>query len=238
MVAHFLSSGALFAFWPSMPRKNLVRSPVFPYHVTARVNNREAFPIPLFEMWSILNLQVTQIALLYGAEVHALVMMPNHFHLLMTLPDPEFDLGKVMNRFMCDLTLECHRYSGRSGRLFGKRYHWSIIRSSRYYGHVFKYIYRNPVKANLSETVEEYEFSTLRGLLGHQHLSFPIFFTRCGLELNIPEADDHYNWLEWLNRPFVKEAEVLIQKSLRKKEIEFLLCPQTRRPELLLEGLI
>jgi putative transposase len=221
-----------------MTRKLLERSDLFPYHLTARVNNKEPFPIPLDEMWQLIAKECFAIGLLYDVEFHALVLMPNHFHMILTLPNPDYDLGKVMSRFMSELTLSCHRKSGRCGRLFGRRYHWSIIKSSRYYGHVLKYVFRNPVKAKLCDSVEDYEFSTLRGMTGHRHLPFPIHFTRCGLETNLPEFELQDRWLNWLNTPFPNEAEALIQKCLLKKEIDSLLCRYKRIPEPLLEVLL
>jgi len=222
----------------TMPRKNLIRSDVFPYHITARVNNKEAFPILMSEMWTLTTSECYLVQLLYEVEIHALVLMPNHFHLLMTVPFEEFDLGKVMNRFMSDLTLHTHQKSGRSGRLFGKRYHWSLIQSSRYYGHALKYVYRNPVKGGLCETVEDYPFSTLHGLVGRTHLPFPIQFTRAGLERDIPDPKDGWPWLDWLNRPFPNEVGPLLRKALKQKELRFLLDQRTRRPESRLEDLL
>lgn len=48
------------------------------------------------------------------------------------------------------------------------------ILSSEYYKNAYKYIYRNPLDAGLCRTVEEYEYSSLRGLLGHSPLVVPV----------------------------------------------------------------
>ena len=169
-----------------MPRKKLLRSDIFPYHVTARTNNQERFPLPLEVVWSIVTNELLLISVLYKIEIQALVLMPNHLHLILTVP--EQDLGKIMNLFMSDVTREMNRRTGRTGHAFGGPYFWSIITSTRYYGHALKYVYRNPVRGKLCDQVEEYEFSTVQGLLGLKHLSFPLHYTRAGLELKDRKA--------------------------------------------------
>lgn len=217
-----------------MPRKILVRSNQLPYHVTARVNNREAFHVSLPQMWNIIGNECLNLQLVYGVEFHSVVMMPNHFHMLLTVP--EHDLGQVMNVFMSYVTRSSHLISGRSGRLFGSRYYWSLINSSRYFGHAYKYVYRNPVKGRLCDRVEEYPFSTLQGMLGETHLQFPLCFTKVAMELAFP-SEDTFEQLDWLNRPFSKEVEALIQKGLRRKYFDTIMDRKTRRPLEILESL-
>jgi hypothetical protein len=57
------------------------------------------------------------------------------------------------------------------------------------------------------------------------------------MELALP-AVEAYPQLEWLNRPFPKEAEALIQKGLRKRVFETVLDRETRRPVELLNELL
>src|SRR4051794_23831949 len=108
-----------------MPRKSFQRSNVLPYHVTARANNREAFHLPIRSVWAVIGLECLNLAWVYGVQFHALVLMPNHFHMLLTVP--EHDLGKAMNVFVSSATRTINLFSGRSGHVFGGPYHWSII---------------------------------------------------------------------------------------------------------------
>jgi putative transposase len=218
-----------------MPRKNLERSSVYPYHVTARTNNREPFALPLERFWEIVSHESLFLSLIYGAEFQAVVLMPNHFHIILTVP--QFDLGIVMNDFMKSISRTSNQLTGRTGHLFGGPHYRTIVKNSRYFGHVLKYVYRNPVKAGLCERVEDYSFSTLRGLSGEAHLPFPIFYTRMALESSLP-AFEAQSQLEWLNRPFPKEAEGLIQKGLRKSVFDLVKKETTRREHELLKDLI
>jgi hypothetical protein len=161
--------------------------------------------------------------------------MPNHIHMLMTVP--KHDLGQVMNVFISSVTRLSNLNSGRSGHLFGGPYHQSLIKNSRYFGHAFKYVYRNPVKAQICERVEQYPYSTLQGSLGSVHLPFPLFFTKVGMELALPSSESHEQ-LEWLNKPFPKEAEALIQKGLRRRVFDIVMDRKTRQPSQILTQLL
>jgi putative transposase len=218
-----------------MPRKLLEKTDVFPYHVTGRTNNREVFGLSMDTGWDIFGSECLTMNLISGIEIHAFVLMPNHFHMLITVP--ELDLGTVMRDFMSNVTRVHNRTAKRSGHLFGGPYHWSLIHSARYFGHAYKYVYRNPIKAGLCTRVEDYPYSTLFGQLGSAFLPFPIYFTRLGMEARLPSSEPFEN-LEWLNRPFSDEADRLIQKGLRKKVFEGLIHRKTRTPYEPLERLL
>jgi putative transposase len=215
-----------------MPRKPLQRSNLLPYHITARANNRERFPLPLEEIWEVITNECLVLSLVYEVEFHALVLMPNHFHMLVTTPVHE--LGDVMDVFMTSIARTVNLNSGRLGHLFGGPYYGSVIGNSRYFGHALKYVYRNPVKAKLSQFVEDYPYSTLRGLLGYSALPFPIHFTRTPMDLSLPifETDP---FLSWLNKPFPIESEDRIRKGLKRRIFDRPIDRKTRTRCNLLE---
>jgi REP element-mobilizing transposase RayT len=209
-----------------MPRKLLKRSDRLPYHVTARANNRECFPLAMDKLWKIVEDECLFLSIVYEVEFHALVLMPNHFHIILTVPT--HDLGVIMNEFMKSVSRRTNLESGRSGHLFGGPYHWSLINNSRYFGHALKYVYRNPVRAKICESVENYPYSTLFGLLGKAHLTFPLRFTRVGMEIALPSTEGELQ-LDWLNTPFPTESERLIQLGLRRRLFDSIIDRKTRR---------
>ena len=182
-----------------------------------------------------MGFECLNLTVIYEVEIHALVLMPNHFHMILTVP--QHDLGKLMSVFMNSITRTANLLSGRSGHLFGGPYHWSLINSSRYFGHALKYVYRNPVRAKICSVAEDYPFSTLQGLLGSAHLPFPLYLTRVGMELDLPSAETSKH-LEWLNKPFPKEAEDLIQRGLRKRLFDAIMDRKARRPFELLNEML
>lgn len=219
-----------------MGRRKLIRSDLFPYHLTGRTNNREAFPIPLEIVWTIFEREAYAIHTLYGTEIQSLVLMPNHFHLIATVP--EYDLGRVMNYFLTNISKSINAISGRVGHVFGGPYYWTLIDNSRYFGHAFKYVYRNPVRAGLCGRVEDYRFSTLHGRLGKSKLGFPLMLTRTGMEFNLPDSERVEAWLFWMNTPFATEAEDLIRYSLRRGKFGLPVNRKTRTPTSVLEQLL
>ena len=179
-------------------------------------------------IWKVTTSELYLLTLTHDVEIHSFVLMPNHFHLLLTVPKD--DLGRIMNLYMAAVTKTVNQLSGRSGRLFGGPYYWSIITCTRYYGHAFKYIYRNPVRAGICIRVEEYPFSTIQGLVGIAPAPLPLTYTRNGMEINLPEHENTPNWLDWLNTPFPREAEKLLRKVMSRREIKPIIERVKRKP--------
>ena len=199
-----------------MPRKQLIRSNEHPYHVSARANNREFFKVPLDSVWQIFIQQLSELEERFHIQVHSFVLMGNHFHLVLTVP--EKDLGTIMQHLIQSVTKTLNQKAGRSGRVFGSRYHGSIITSPHHFDGVMKYVYRNPVKAGLCENVERYPFSTLSCVLGSGSVPFelhPPFEEK----LLVPE-NDPLAYRAWLNRPFPNEIDQQIKAALQKTRFQ------------------
>ena len=197
-----------------MPRKTLIRSAVHPYHVTGRCNNRDAFYCSSEEVWRVFSWHLSEAAKKFEIKIHAFVLMPNHYHLLVSTPKD--DLGVVMQYFVLFLTKTLNAKTGRTGRVFGDRYHWSLIDTLDYFDYALKYIYRNPVKAGLSARVEDYPFSTLGGVLGSRRVLFPLHPPAENQPL-VPHGN-LVEFLTWLNQPFRKEQDEAIRKGFKKKQ--------------------
>jgi REP element-mobilizing transposase RayT len=195
-----------------MPRKSLIRSKIHPYHVTARCNNREPFHNSLNVVWKIINQELAEIVEVFGCKIHAFILMPNHFHLLITTPNE--DLGEVMQIFIQSITKKLNSNSRRIGRVFGARYHWSLIDHDQYYDCALKYVYRNPVKAKIIDRVEDYPYSTLKNILNQNHSQFPMHPPEGHLDL-VPNQDIQ-KFITWLNKPFIGEQDLVIKNALCK----------------------
>jgi REP element-mobilizing transposase RayT len=208
-----------------MARRKHYPTDRYPYHVTARAWNKEWFPLPLDESWKIYSHYLFLITLMYNVRIHAFVLMNNHFHMLITTP--EANLSQAMNYLMREVSKATNRQSGRINQVFGGPYHRSVIKNRLYYQHAYKYVYRNPIEAGVSERVENYSFSTLRGLLGLEQLPFPAFDNN-DLITN-PQAQ-----LDWLNTPY-PYPEMLedMRRALKHEECEFYADKNTQQASLL-----
>ena len=209
-----------------MPRKVIPPNDIFPYHVCARAHNRERFPIPISDMWSLFEDYLFLVVQLYGFQIHSFVLMPNHFHLLVRTP--EANLGEGMNYLMRESARETSRLSFRINQTYGGRYHRSLISNAQYFFDVYKYVYRNPVRANLCSSVEEYQFSTLRGLLGFERLSIPVIE-----DTILFDGENQTEVLKWLNQDPILGLEDEVRQGLRHANYELNTARKTNRKSLL-----
>lgn len=142
-----------------MPRKNLIRSDQFPYHVTIRTNNKEWFDIPMSKVWKICKRSISLADEKVPVKIDAFVLMNNHYHLLVFTPDANLDL--FMFHLNSEISRRIRRYTGRINRIFGDRYHWQLIQSDRRYKNVIRYVFQNPLREKLVERCEDYPYSSL-----------------------------------------------------------------------------
>lgn len=193
-----------------MPRKPLIKTHLFPYHIMSRSNNRERFYLPLEELWPLFLEVCSDTQKLYKPQFHGLILMSNHYHLVMDFPqaNPSECTAYLHREVARRSNLKC----GRINHFWGGRYKWSLINTSEYYWTALKYVFRNPVKANICRRVEDYPYSTLNQYFASGLFRQVDFFSECKklIELN----------LDWLNQSFSEEQNNAIARGLRKPEFQ------------------
>jgi len=190
-----------------MARKKLILSPDCVYHVLNRSNNKEFFYIPIHEAWAIFCEVLSLSSVLYKTEIYSFVLMSNHYHLIVAAPSRNLHL--FMRHFQTETTRRIQKQSGRINHVFGTRYKWSCLWTSAAYALAYKYVLRNPVKAEICTQVDAYPYSSLT-------LDLPIADRIGGLAVQVPQ--DHATRLEWLNKPTQKKTDEVIRRALRRKE--------------------
>lgn len=70
-----------------MPRPLVVQQSEFPYNISARCINREWFNVPMPVVWEIFCEELTRKCGKHNLQVHAFVVMSNHFHLIASTPE-------------------------------------------------------------------------------------------------------------------------------------------------------
>lgn len=90
-------------------------------------------------------------------DLDAWVVMPNHFHALVT-PLAERKLGEIVQSWKGASARAINVRSGRTGRLWQPEPYDHIVRSEEQMEHYRRYIAENPIKARLREG--EYALST------------------------------------------------------------------------------
>lgn len=200
----------------AMPRKKLIRTDQFPYHVTTRSNNKDWFKLSLDRVWNISQEGLAYAHKLCPVEIHAFVLMSNHYHLLVSTPQANIDcFMRAFNKYFSD---SINTYSGVINHKFGGPYNWSVVSKKEYLFNVYRYIFQNPVKAGMTLSCEEYPYSSLHGALSGTS----------GLVEYRPHFDDGFeHWLEFLNRVDLRESEI-IRRGLRRGDFRPAVDPLTR----------
>ncbi len=107
-----------------------------------------------------------------GWRIHAFVLMPNHYHLLVETPEANLVAG--MKWLQGTYTQRCHLRNGTCGHLFQGRYKAiPVSGDSNYFAAISLYIHLNPVRARLREVMknelEAYPWSSYRFYIQHEH---------------------------------------------------------------------
>ncbi|MEE3080484.1 MAG: transposase [Bdellovibrionota bacterium] len=155
-----------------MPRKKLIRTNLYYYHITTRSNHKEWFSLPLDKVWLISKNAINKAMKNNPAIISQFVLMSNHYHLLIKTPNKDID--KFMFWFNKTFSDSLRKESGQVNRMFGSSYKWTLIYEYRYLRNVTKYIYQNPLRANIVDKCEDYPYSTLHYLHHHKNLGFKI----------------------------------------------------------------
>jgi REP element-mobilizing transposase RayT len=100
---------------------------------------------------------------LFDLQVAAYGLMPNHYHLL--LHTPSGNLSRAMRHVNGVYTQRYNRRWKTDGQLFRGRYKSILVEQDSYLLELLRYIYRNPVRANLCKTVADYSWSSHQGYL-------------------------------------------------------------------------
>lgn len=141
-----------------MARLPRLSVPGYPHHVIQRGNNRQ----PIFNSpadYSFLLALLDTTARQFGVELHAYVLMTNHFHLLAT-PQTATGLPQMMQAVGRSYVRYFNDRQQRTGTLWEGRYRSTLIQTDRYLLTCMAYIDLNPVRAGLAADAKDYPWSS------------------------------------------------------------------------------
>ena len=152
---------------PRLPRLGLTG---YPLHVIQRGNNRSICFRESGDYVLYLGL-LNELAPLFGCDIHAYVLMPNHVHMLLTPQVPEGP-SRLMQNIGQRYVPHFNRLHARSGTLWEGRFRASVIESEGYLFACQRYIELNPVRAGIVAHPWEYEWSSYRANAGRESSTF------------------------------------------------------------------
>lgn len=92
-------------------------------------------------------------------EIHEFVLMPNHFHALLT-PTTECSLEKAVQYIKGGFSFRAKRDLGFNGEIWQAGYNEHRVKDAVEYEQHAKYIHENPVRAGMVERAEQYKYSS------------------------------------------------------------------------------
>jgi len=113
------------------------------YHVTCRGNERKAIFRDDIDREAFLEKLRGSLAI-YQVELHAYVLMSNHFHLMVSTP--RGNLSEFMRHFNVSYTSAYNRRHKRVGHLYQGRYQAILIDQDSYLLELSRYVHLNPVR--------------------------------------------------------------------------------------------
>lgn len=132
------------------------------YHVIIRGNQKQKIfkaPDDFLQYLEILSLYKER----YGFLLYAYVLMSNHVHVLIEMQ--KTPLSKILQGINQSYTMYFNRKYKTVGHLFQGRYKAILCDRDEYLQSLVKYIHCNPVRAKITKTPAEYQWSSHRSYI-------------------------------------------------------------------------
>ncbi len=128
------------------------------HHIIQRGNNRQAIFLTSSDYEKMCSL-IAESAAKHSVDIHAYVLMSNHFHLLAT-PKTEQGLPQMMQAIGRSYVRAFNQTYGRTGTLWEGRYRSTVIQADQHLLACMVYTDLNPVRAGLVEEARDYPWSS------------------------------------------------------------------------------
>jgi len=140
-----------------MARQWRIQYPSAIYHVMSRGNGGQATFLSDQDRFIFLSLLESMVER-FNIEIHAFVLMNNHYHLLIKTIDA--NLSKAMQWLGTTYTRRFNMVNHHNGHLFQGRFKSIIVQNDAYLMQLSCYIHRNPLRAGIVERLADYRWSS------------------------------------------------------------------------------
>ena len=148
-----------------MPRKKRVWFPGAVYHIMCRGNHRQdIFRDDEDRLFYLTTLKEVKKDMPY--ILHSYCLMTNHVHLQIETGD--INISQVMKRISMLYAIYFNKKYKFVGHLFQDRYRSELIEETPHHLDLSRYIHLNPVRANIVERPDLYQWSSYKVYMGDQ----------------------------------------------------------------------
>jgi REP element-mobilizing transposase RayT len=133
------------------------------YHLTARGNERRAIYRDDHDRQRFVE-KLRTLAEQHRVAVHAYVLMPNHYHLVVSTP--RANLSAFMQQLNTSYTVYHNRRHRRCGHLFAGRFKARLVEGGTYLLALTRYVHLNPVKIRAARSLPVEERLSLLNAYG------------------------------------------------------------------------
>jgi REP element-mobilizing transposase RayT len=132
------------------------------YHIMTRGRRKEAifFDDKDYQLFMTV---LGECSKLFSLEVHAYSLMLNHYHLL--VHTPKGNLSRAMRHLNGVYTQRINSRHKFEGSLFKGRFKSILVEEDMYFLELLRYIHRNPVKANITKSLDEHKWTSHRAYM-------------------------------------------------------------------------
>ena len=147
-------------------------------------------------------------------QIYAYCMMPNHVHLFVR-ESQKGDISNIMKRILSHYAGWYNFKYKRTGHLFANRYKSIPVEDDSYFLTLARYIHQNPVKAMITENMQDYEYSSYLDYVNNSEGITDIDFLLDMLDENRKTAIAHF--MEFSNSE-CNDAD--FEDCLRMKDVD------------------
>ena len=188
------------------------------YHVTVRCNNKDFLlnlPINFKHIVSWLN----TLPMFYQVDIHHVLFMSNHIHLMVTPQKDNF--GSAMCYFLTNLAKYLNGHFQRKNHIFANRYSATAIVHQKHYLNVIRYIYQNPVRAQICRHVEDYKFSSFHQYMGTENSGIFLTPDTETERLFKMGTEGLQLWKDWIDKEFYDYENVILRDCFKRGKFQF-----------------
>ena len=133
------------------------------YHITSRGDRQEVIYEDDADRLQWLDI-LSRVCERYNWRVHAYCLMDNHYHIVIETADG--NLSKGMRQLNGVYTQYFNRQHNRVGHVYQGRYKAILVEKDSYLLELSRYVVLNPVRAGMTKTVDEWQWSSYLVTIG------------------------------------------------------------------------